>query len=51
MIIIKVLFILIINHYKPVIYHLMVAKKIKHHCNLEYFAVVVFAVAENHFVY
>lgn len=55
MIIIIILFILIINLYKLVIYHLKVAKKIKHHYNLEYFVgvVVVFVVlvvAENHFV-
>ena len=55
MIIILILFILIINLYKLVIYHFKVAKKIKHHYNLEYFVVVVFVVLivadENHFVY
>ena len=32
-----IIIILFINLYKLVIYHLKVAKKIKHHYNLEYF--------------
>ena len=48
-----IIIILFTNLYKLVIYHLKVAKKIKHHYNLEYFVgvVVVLVVAENHFVY